>query len=50
MIGSVFVAFRYITFYNLFFTAIPLIMRATFDQDINYKLTGFVEADGYLIH
>jgi phospholipid-transporting ATPase len=28
---------RYITFYNLFFTALPLIIRATFDQDINYK-------------
>ncbi|CAK84558.1 unnamed protein product (macronuclear) [Paramecium tetraurelia] len=27
----------YITFYNLIFTALPLIMRGTFDQDINYR-------------
>ncbi|CAD8163492.1 unnamed protein product [Paramecium pentaurelia] len=27
----------YITLYNLIFTALPLIIRATFDQDINYK-------------
>ncbi|CAD8112753.1 unnamed protein product [Paramecium primaurelia] len=27
----------YITFYNLIFTALPLIVRGTFDQDINYR-------------
>ena len=28
----------YITFYNLVFTALPLIIRASFDQDVNYKI------------
>lgn len=28
----------YISFYNLFFTALPLIMRAVFEQDIDYKI------------
>ena len=28
----------YISFYNLFFTALPLIVRAVFEQDIDYKL------------
>lgn len=26
----------YVTLYNLIFTAMPLIMRAVFDQDVNY--------------
>jgi phospholipid-transporting ATPase len=26
----------YITFYNMIFTALPLIFRATFDKDVNY--------------
>ena len=29
---------RYITFYNMIFTALPLVIRATFDQDINYRI------------
>jgi len=36
----------YITFYNLFFTALPLIIRATFDQDINYKIANISNLDG----
>ena len=28
----------YISFYNLFFTALPLIMRAVFEQDVDYKV------------
>jgi magnesium-transporting ATPase (P-type) len=27
----------YITFFNLFFTSWPLLIRATFDQDLYYK-------------
>ena len=27
----------YITFFNMFFTSMPLMMRAVFDQDIYYK-------------
>ena len=27
----------YISFYNLAFTSIPLVIRAVFDQDLNYK-------------
>lgn len=30
----------YLTLYNLFFTALPLIVKAVFDQDVNYKLAG----------
>lgn len=29
----------FISLYNLVFTALPLISRAIFDQDINYKVT-----------
>lgn len=28
----------YISFYNLFFTALPLIIRAVFEQDVDYKM------------
>lgn len=28
----------YITMYNMCFTALPLMIRAIFDQDVNYKL------------
>lgn len=27
----------YITFYNLFFTALPLVFKAVIDQDVYYK-------------
>lgn len=30
----------YISFYNLFFTSWPLLIKATFDQDINYEIEG----------
>ena len=30
----------YISFYNLFFTSWPLVIRALFEQDINYQLEG----------
>lgn len=33
----------YITFYNLAFTSIPLVIRALFDQDIYYKRWGYNE-------
>lgn len=28
----------YITFYNLIFTSVPLIIRAIFEQDVNYVM------------
>lgn len=31
----------YISFYNLFFTALPLIVRAVFEQDVDYKIRIF---------
>lgn len=37
----------YITFYNMIFTALPLIIRATFDQDVNYKFLISKNADKY---
>jgi hypothetical protein len=30
----------YISFYNLFFTSMPLMVRALFDQDINTRKDG----------
>ena len=30
----------YISFYNLFFTAMPLMMKALFEQDINPVIDG----------
>ena len=35
----------YVAFYNLFFTSLPLVIRAIFEQDINY-LTKGQEEDG----
>ena len=31
---------NYIAFYNLFFTSWPLVIKATFEQDVNYQLDG----------
>ena len=36
----------YITFYNLAFTSIPLVIRALFDQDVYYKRWGHSEPGG----
>jgi len=33
----------YVTLYNLIFTALPLIVNAIFDQDVNYKLAGPIQ-------
>lgn len=30
----------FISFYNLFFTSWPLVIKATFEQDVNYQLEG----------
>ena len=34
--GTTFFDDLYIAFYNLFFTSLPLIIRAVLDQDVNY--------------
>ena len=31
---------NYISFYNLFYTSWPIVIKATFDQDINYQMEG----------
>ena len=31
----------YISFYNLFYTSWPLVIKATFEQDVNYQLEGY---------
>lgn len=31
---------NYIAFYNLFYTSWPLVIKATFEQDINYQVDG----------
>mmetsp|Transcript_2644 Transcript_2644/g.2283 ORF Transcript_2644/g.2283 Transcript_2644/m.2283 type:complete len:90 (+) Transcript_2644:499-768(+) len=35
----------YITFYNMVFTALPLLIRALFEQDVNYKERDFVNGE-----